>query len=407
MQIAELFVALGVKGSEKTLTALSNTRMSISSIAATSLEAKAAILGMAYALERLTSGAATEGSNLKNFAAFIDSSAEDIQRWDYAAKRAGLSAESMNNSIRGVYKMIQENLTTPGKLPPGAKIFAEETGLDITKPLNYQDILRRAVQFSHSKRVAQPVINSILQSLGIGTDIIGAIESGQFKLSNVDHAPILSNKEVDSLANVKSQFEGIEEKVRLFFGHFTAKHGNEIVKIIGNMTDAFLALATALDTILTKLDGFELIDTIFKAWKTDLGFVNDILVGKRNEKNPLDKALIPSKKDTIDLYKSIQQDFQIGKAINNLPAFLPSLGQGIEDWVMDSKRRLNPQLFQPAPSVPNRYGLSPQNTTVNVTQHLNITGDGTDYNDIQNMHQQAWQRVVVDTMSQFDRGRQT
>lgn len=406
-----MYVALGVKGSEKTLTALANTRMSISSIAATSLEAKAAILGMAYALERLTTGAATDASNLKNFAAFIDSSAEDIERWDYAAKRAGLSAESMNNSIRGVYKMIQENLTTPGKLPPGAKIFAEETKLDITKPLNYQDILRKAVAFSHSKRVAQPVINSILQSLGIGADIIGAIESGQFKLSNVDHAPILSNKEVDSLANVKSQFEGIEEKVRLFFGHFTAKHGNEIVKIIQDMTTAFLELANVLIIIADKLQIFQLVDNVFKGWGTIFKFLDDFGSGKRDEKNFLDKALIPTKKDTIDLYKSIQKDFEIGKALNKMPAFLPSLGQGIgqgiEDWVMDSKRRLNPQLFSPSPSVPQRYGLSPQNTTVNVTQHLTLSGDGTNYNDIQNMHQAASQKWIVDTMSQFDRGRQT
>jgi len=346
-QISELFVAIGVKGSEKTLSALANTRMSISSIASTSLEAKAAILGMAYALERLTTSAAADADQF----------------------------------------------------------------------------LRTAVEFTKSKRISRDLQNVILQQFGLSPDLIGKIESGQFKLSNVDHAPILSNKEIDSLSNVQSQFAGVEEKVRLFFGHFTAKHGNEIVKIIQDMTTAFLELANVLIIIADKLQIFQAIDNVFKGWGTILQFADDFLSGKKNDKNFLDKALIPSKKDTIDLYKSIQKDFQVSKLINKLP----SLGDGIEDWIYTSKKNLNsgygefakdiPRLFNrngydilkgaPVPSVPDRYTLAPKNSNINVTQNISMTGDPTDYNDIQNMQMTALQKGIIDTMSQFDRGRQT
>lgn len=400
MQIAELFVALGVKGSEKTLTALSNTRLSISSIANVSLEATAAILGMAYALERITVGSANEATHIQNLAAYLGTTTTELQKWTYAAKVAGIQGAEMEQSLAGIYKTIQAFHTGKG-LPAGTKVFAEESGLDITKPLDPYEVIRRAIKFTQSKRFSQDQINSVLESWGIGKGLIGAIESHKFNLADVTNAPILSTGEIGNLSRVRTELTKNEEKIRLFFGSFTSKHGNEIVKIIQNMTKAFLELATILDRIASKLHIFEIIDDVFKGWGTIFQFLDDFSSGKNDKNNVSGNSLIPSKQETIDLFKGIQKDIEATKALKNIP----TPGQTIENSIMDSKRKLNPQLY--APPLSQKNLASPQNNNINVTQNLNFNGDGTDTNDIQNMHMDALERAIAETVSMLPRGRQT
>jgi len=433
-----LFVALGVKGSEKTLSALANTRLSISSIASTSLEAKAAILGMAYALERLTTGAANEGSDLKRFSAYINANAEDVEKWDYAARKARISVQSMRGSILGIKKVIEENIAHPGSLPAGANRFAQETLFDFTKPWNFDQFLRKAVEFTKSKRISRDEQNLILKQFGLSPDLIGSIESGQFKLSNVDHAPILSNKEVDSLANISSQFTDIEEKVRLFFGHFTAKHGKEIVDIIKDITTAFLGLATVIDNLMTKFKFFETLDNALKDLKATLGDFSS-----EKDANKLRQQREQEIRDNKQLYEQYQRILEVDKKFNKnmnssgnygntdqeslkkIGDFYSIIQQGahsgLENFVRggldlifgnQNKGQWQDQLKNIfdykniTPQMPF-MNSNPQNNNINVTQNISFDGNGDNLADIQNMQMTALQKGIVDTMSIFNRGRQT
>ena len=53
LTVAEMFVNLGIKGSEKTVDAVNSVDKGISNIRSTSLEAKAAIVAMFYAIGRV------------------------------------------------------------------------------------------------------------------------------------------------------------------------------------------------------------------------------------------------------------------------------------------------------------------------------------------------------------------
>ena len=93
MNIGELFVNIGIKGTEKTIQALGNVKSGLGAVASTSLEVKAAIIGAIYALERLISTSADMGMSLANFKILFGNSTKELQQFQNAGREVGLTFE--------------------------------------------------------------------------------------------------------------------------------------------------------------------------------------------------------------------------------------------------------------------------------------------------------------------------
>src|ERR1700744_4238817 len=103
MDIGSLFLNLGIKGSEKTVGALTDVKKGLGELGSMSLEAKAGIVAAMYALEQLFATSGKAGTDLTNFNAITGESVKTLQQYQYAARQVGVS----NQEVEGSFKTLQ------------------------------------------------------------------------------------------------------------------------------------------------------------------------------------------------------------------------------------------------------------------------------------------------------------
>lgn len=288
-QISELFVSLGVKGSEKTISAMTNVRAGLGGIASASLETKAAIVGAIYALERLMSTSAQRGTDVEKLSILLGKSTEEIQKWQFAARQGSESNEDFASSLKSIYQKMQDLKWGRGQ-PSGINLLAGEVGFDEKKA--YDDplyVLRKAQEFVKNSKLAVSDQNDILRSFGLSDDAIIAARKQVFNQENFNRAPIFSSGEVKRLNDVSVMWDNFENKVQMLFGHFTAAHGKEFIKGLSDVATQAFRIAEAFERIGSNLGAFKLIGDAFKGWDTILSSIANILEGK-DKKGDFEKA---------------------------------------------------------------------------------------------------------------------
>lgn len=258
MNIGELFVNLGIKGNEKTIGAITSTRKGMGELASTSLEAKAAIVGAVYALERLMSGSAQAGTNLSNFNALTGLSAKELQQWQYAARQAGVSGDELTGSVKAVQQSMTNMLLGKGA-PEGMGMLAKTVGFDEKRARDTFYVMQKLQEFS--KKVGPDMANSVMKSFGLNEGVIAAMRKGVFNEKNFAKAPIYSGNQVEQLNKVDVAWKNLGAKIEMAFGKFTAKHGMQIVSDLSKMTDQVFRLIDAFTRLAEKLKVFEVIGT--------------------------------------------------------------------------------------------------------------------------------------------------
>jgi hypothetical protein len=264
LQIAELFVQLGIKGADKTVGALGNVKKGMSDLGSSSIETKAAILGAMYGLERMMAISGAAGTGLTNFTAFTGKSAQDLQKWQFAARQAGVGAEEMTGSVKALQNSMSNMLM--GKGPPEG-IALMSRALGGVKKEDYQDTF---LMLKHYNDAIQklPLIqgNIVGKGAGLSEGTIAAMRRNMFTPEMLSKAPTYSGNEIGSLDKSNIAWSNLNNKMQMAFGHFNAKHGQSMVNDISKVVDQVLKLAEAFEKISEKLKLFEVINEIFKGW---------------------------------------------------------------------------------------------------------------------------------------------
>lgn len=332
MQIAELFVSLGVKNSDKTIGALTQVKTGLSSVASTSLEAKAAIIGAMYALEQLMSQSAARGTELSNFNALTGISIKQLQQWQYAARQAGESNEQFAGTVKGIQEKMADmklNAGQPDKLP----LLASAVGFDVKKAFDEKTgafyVLKKAQELVDTN-VPVDVQNKILKSFNIDEGTIAGLRKHVFTQQNFNKAPIYGDKEVDQLAKVNVLWSNLENKVQMLFGHFTAEHGSKLVGDISKIADAVFKLIGAFSKLSDQLKLFQWVETMFKGWETILTTISQLM----SKFNPKDK------KDELKANKELENNPLI-KFFNNPTSFEEENKKGKENPELYKKQKIN------------------------------------------------------------------
>ena len=99
MLAGEFFINLGIKGADKTLGELTNTQKGMEGLGASSLEAKAAVVALFYAMKQLVGLSANTGFSLHSFEAFTGIDHKVLERYQYAARKVGDTNESVTSSV--------------------------------------------------------------------------------------------------------------------------------------------------------------------------------------------------------------------------------------------------------------------------------------------------------------------
>lgn len=260
LNVGELFVNLGIKGSEKTVGAITNVRKGLGETASMGIETKAAILGAAYALERLFAASSAQGTMLTNFNALTGLSAKQLQQWQYAAIQAGGSASSMTQTVMAMQKAMAGIDLAKG-VPEGLTLLSQAAGgIDFSKkddPFYMLAAINKGVKNLGNSPRAKAIESYLTASMGISPDVLAGMQRGLFNDNVFKKAPTYSDREIAQLDKANIAWANLGQKIEMAIGHFNAAHGGQLVKDIGAITEATIHLATALETVTTKLGAFE------------------------------------------------------------------------------------------------------------------------------------------------------
>ncbi len=292
MNIAELFVSLGIKGADKTIDTLGNVKKGMGELGSSSLEAKAAILGALYGLERMMAMSGQTGTSLTNFTAITGKSAQDLQRLQYAAIQAGGSADELTGSFRGVQNAMSD-LLLKHKAPEGIAFVSQalqSVGQKLD-PAKYKDTLYVFGQLQTAMQKMSPELAQMAgKSFGLSDNTIAQMRRNAFTPEIMNKAPRYSDREIGSLTKADAAWKTLGLNIEMAFGHFNAKHGNELVgditKILPHVTklvEAFVKLAEAIQV-------FQLLGKVFDGWGLIFDKLTNIVNGLGKETKGGDSA---------------------------------------------------------------------------------------------------------------------
>lgn len=255
MNAGELFVNLGIKGSEKTVGALSGVTKGLGEAKSMSIEAKAAILGAVYAFERMMANSSKAGTDLTNFAALTGLAAKDLQQWQWAAMQAGDSTEDFTSSLKGVQQSVN-NMLLNKSAPEYIGLIAKNVkNFDPTKLRDTFYLMTKLQEAAQN--MPADLGTTMLRSFGLGDPTIAAMRRNAFTPDQFAKAPIYGDKEVASLDKANIAWTNLGNKVEMAFGHFNAKHGVQIVNELSAIADSAIHLAESLVLVSEQFAVFQ------------------------------------------------------------------------------------------------------------------------------------------------------
>ena len=272
MNIAELFVNLGIKGGDKTVGTLGNVKKGLGEVSSMSLEAKAGILAMMYGLEQMMSKSGAAGTGLTNFAALTGLSAKTLQQYQFAARQAGVSSEELTGSLKGVQNSMS-NMLLGKSIPEGMGIVSRLTNFDPAKARDTFYVMQKLQEAA--QKMPKDVGNNMLKSFGLSEGTIAAMRRNAFTPEMLGKAPTYSDKEISSLDKSNIAWSNLGNKIEMAMGHFNAAHGQQLVNDISKITDAVLKMITAFETLAEKLKLFAVIGKVFEGWEMIFKGVNE------------------------------------------------------------------------------------------------------------------------------------
>ncbi len=362
MNIAELFINLGVKGSEKSLGGVLNLQKGLKDTASVSLETKAALVGVMYALERMFAQSSRAGNSLAQFGATMGGHTQELQRYQYVAKQIGSSNDELAATFQNLSSQATDVLLGKGapetiaRVAQVTKAGIGEMERELEKAAN-GDVVPLFTRLNKYFQTEGSVgyRNKTAKDFGISRPIEAGMIRNKFNDKALASAPTYSDKEISNLDTVYGKWEKLGTVIEMAFGRFNAKHGSEIVDGISKVIPKVVALAEALDKLGTKAGVFQKLGMVFEGWEHIFnGIVAAIeFINKQNAP----EAATPEAEEKAKKYlpgekvPKAELDAQLGKKmraemLNDLLNFFQkTLGGGYGESADKTKPTQN--LFQP------------------------------------------------------------
>lgn len=278
MNVGELFVSLGIKGGEKTLSTLGLAQDGMGKIRDLSFEAKAAIAAATYALEKMFAASGQHGVALEALSTVLGTSTKTLQEYEYAAKKVGISNEQLGGTFMSLSKISTDILM--GKARPEGMNRLMDTLRQHGEILKYTgpgesfqtaaqnpEVLLKALQSYSQVEQNKALRNAVLSSFGItDPNMIRALVEGRFNPKEFREANVLTAGQVKSLDQNFERFTAIKDKLGVGFEKIVAAFGPQFLTEIEKITPKVLGLAEAFARLVDDAPVLQGIGKIFEGW---------------------------------------------------------------------------------------------------------------------------------------------
>jgi len=264
VKIADLFVNIGIGGAEKSVRSLSNVDKSMGNIASTSLEAKAAIIGMVYALQRLSASSNAQGTALNNFALTTGMSTKRLQQFQHAGRQYAATNDEMTNSLVGLQKKMTD-IAIGGGTPKGMPFLAQHVGLpkDIE---NTEEMFFKLQEFATKFKNDPSKATWVLDSFGIGKNLQAGMFDGGFNEKVFSQANAYSTGQIKSLNEMRKQWTNLFEDIEHRMGQMNIKWMSKMLPDIQKLVTEVFKMVDAFSALAEKLEIIKAIGMVFEGW---------------------------------------------------------------------------------------------------------------------------------------------
>lgn len=282
MNIAELFVKLGVKGDTDSGKKINKMNKGLADVRSKSIATKAAIVGVIFGFERLMSNSAKTGVQLNQFARSTGLSTKELQKWEEAGRKARVSQEEIRSGFVGVQTAIS-NMLRGGGAPKGYGMLTTLVeDFDENKITDTFYMMQKIQELAQKTDAA--TARDLVTSFGISQNMFGAMRENAFTAEKMQSAMTYSEGEINKLKRVEVAWSKIYKNMEMSMGRLTAKHGYKIAEAIAEITPKVTELVEKLILLADKWQVFQKVGDAL-AWVNkkvgSLGEVGDIVSGKK------------------------------------------------------------------------------------------------------------------------------
>ncbi len=280
MNIGELFINLGINGTDKAVGALSSVTKGLGETKSMSLEAKAGILAAVYAFERMISASARNGMSLQQFANSTGLAVDKMQNLENATRQFGVSAEETRSTVKGIQNSITGALFGDGA--PKALAIMKNFGVDVdfNKLKDEKEGPYYAIEKYQelAKKASPAILRYLFPGASVGDNMLGFFRKNTADLWHNNLGPVNSPQMIEALSKAQVAMLNLENKLAHGFDVFTAKHGQEVVEDIERITTSIFNLLDAVTDLAEKLKVFPLLssamENVAKSIENITGFLN-------------------------------------------------------------------------------------------------------------------------------------
>lgn len=401
MTVGELFVNLGVKGTDQSIKAINGVTEGLGKARGMAWETKLALVAMFYAVERLMSSSAKAGTELKQFEVLTGISAQKLQAWQYAARQVGVANEEVAGSIKSVQSAMTNMLLGKGA-PEGLGLLANRVGFRPEQARDTLYVMKKLQEFAQT--TSADIANPIMRSFGLTDGVITAMRRNAFTPEVMDKAPKYGAGEVEQLNKVNVAWGNIGNKIEMAVGHLSAKHGLTLATDISKIIDNLAHLVDSLTTLAEKLKVFEAVSFVIGKIATYTDMWSKSMDNVNKDKNGETVGFLKQAFGVTDEDKKAFSGLQKGWGDykdESTQRRNDQIKQNIEEYnkANPSKQISMPDFiknpvggkFSPAPKTPGASGNS-KNVTVNqtITHH----GDAKDTKAVKDLHKTGVNNAV-------------
>lgn len=271
MNLADVFIKLGITGADKTKKELEGISSGLGSIGESSLAAKAAVLGVIIGLERLTGFASQRGADLKNYATLTGMATDELQNFQHALGKFGVSNDETADTLKNLQAaMAKMRITgaTPGGLPFISDwLRANKMGaIDLKKAMDQKTgagyLMLKVQQFMKGYGKINPAYaNEMAKTLPFADKMLVAMRLMNLERDKPRKQDLITEEEQERLFKINMIWKEIWFTLQTIGTKFIAAHGLFFVE---ELLGAIQFIQRAVSGVVTLTDKFHGLGTALK-----------------------------------------------------------------------------------------------------------------------------------------------
>jgi hypothetical protein len=328
MNIASLFVTMGLKGNNEAVKGIQNIRGQLNEAKSVTLGWRAAMLGVVYGLQKWMSNSTSQGMALKQFADYTGLSIDQLQRWQYLFKKSGVEAAEVEQSLVGLQNTLTK-FQMGEDLPAGFEQISTAVGGIDTSKLNDTFYVMQKMREYAQKETNVGVRNVNLQSMGYSPKAIQALATSSVVLDKIPKSLLMNENQVKSLTKVEERWVDVQQRLNAQMNNFMAKHGPALVTGAEAIASAIIKIGDAMMKVEEKFKIFEKIAWFFTEFSKSIDFFSKNISGEKGDVKQFFENIPDLMKLMIfgdDKAKQQQKD-RSAEIFKNNPAFQKTLQQ--------------------------------------------------------------------------------